>query len=128
MKIEHIAINVPDAQAFAQWYVEHLGLRIVRAQTEAPFITFLADDENETIIEVFSNPLGTYVEYGTMHPVTLHLAFTVADMEAERDRLLAAGAAVESQPSPAGPGDKLGFVRDPWGIAIQLVQRKQPLV
>lgn len=123
MKLEHFAINVTDPHALAHWYADHLGLRIVRADSDPPYITFLAGDHSETMIEVYSNPLGEYVDYGTMHPVTFHIAFTVEDMAAERSRLLQAGA------SPAGDifimptGDELAFVRDPWGNAIQLVKR-----
>jgi catechol 2,3-dioxygenase-like lactoylglutathione lyase family enzyme len=128
MKIEHFAVNVSDPRALAQWYVEHLGLRIARARTEPPYETFLADDNGETVIEVFNNPLGTHVNYGDMHPVTFHIAFTVPDMEADRERLIAAGATADGDIVTAPTGDQLAFVRDPWGIAIQLVKRQTPLL
>ena len=43
MKIEHVAFNVPDAVKAAQWYVEHLGMQILRSSNESPYIHFLAD-------------------------------------------------------------------------------------
>ena len=123
MKLEHIAVNVPDVYAVAQWYVEHLGLRIVRADSHPPYITFLAGDHGETMIEVYSNPAGEYVDYGSMHPVTFHIAFAVEDMAAEQERLLQAGASPEGDIFITPSGDELAFVRDPWGNTIQLVKR-----
>ncbi len=123
MKLEHFAINVTEPQALAHWYADHLGLRIVRADSKPPYITFLAGDHGETMIEVYSNPLGEYVDYGTMHPVTFHIAFTVEDMAAERERLINAGASAAGDIFTMPTGDELAFVRDPWGNAIQLVKR-----
>ena len=31
MDIEHFAINVKDPRAMADWYVRHLGLRVLRS-------------------------------------------------------------------------------------------------
>ena len=44
MKFEHFALNVPDPRALAAWYVRHAGWQIARAQLEAPFKHFLADE------------------------------------------------------------------------------------
>ena len=44
MKLEHVAINVPDPAEFSQWLVTNLGMRIVVANTAAPFAHFLADE------------------------------------------------------------------------------------
>ena len=123
MKLEHIAINVTDPRALADWYVDHLGLRTVRADSEPPYITFLAGDHGETMIEVYSNPVGEYVDYGSMHPVTFHIAFAVEDMAAEREGLLQAGASPEGDIFTTPNGDELAFVRDPWGNVLQLVKR-----
>ena len=30
MNIEHVAFNVPDPAAAAEWYARHLGMRVVR--------------------------------------------------------------------------------------------------
>ncbi|MGB0389463.1 MAG: VOC family protein [Ardenticatenaceae bacterium] len=130
MKLEHIGVNVTDPRALAQWYVEHLGLRIVRADSHPPYITFLAGDHGKTMIEVYSNPVGEYVDYGSMHPVTFHIAFALEDgedMAAERERLINAGGTPAGDMPITPSGDRLTFVRDPWGNTIQLVQRGQPL-
>ena len=128
MNIEHLAFNVTDSRALADWYVEHLGMTIIRSYPDPPYIRFLADSSGKTVLEVYSNPLGEYVEYGKYHPVTFHIAFTVDDMEAERQRLVEAGGTLDGDIDNTPVGDKLAFVRDPWGYVIQLVQRKTPLM
>ena len=44
MIFEHFALNVPQPAAQAQWYVQHLGFKIVRRREDAPFTHFLADE------------------------------------------------------------------------------------
>lgn len=127
MKLEHFGVNVKEPHALAEWYVAHLGLRIVRMDDQPPYITFLAGDHGDTMIEVYSNPAGEYVNYGSMHPVTFHIAFAVENIAVEQARLLAAGASEESETLTFPSGDELCFVRDPWGNTIQLVKRAIPL-
>ena len=128
MKIEHIAINVSEPGAFANWYVENLGLRIVRADPGPTQVRFLADDDDETIIEVYNNPLGEIISYQEKHPMTLHIAFSVTDLQAARQALVSAGGTQFGEITTSPTGDQLAIVRDPWGIAIQLVKRNEPLV
>ncbi len=128
MRLEHAAFNVEDAKALAAWYVEHLEMTIVRSFDEPPYIHFLADSARKTLVEVYSNPLGEFVNYSAYHPVTFHLAFAVDDMEAERQRLAAAGAELDGDVDTTPGGDKLAFLRDPWGYTIQLVQRVNPML
>lgn len=57
MKIEHVALNVPEASKMAKWYVENLGLKIVRDvgdTNQTTQTTFIGDDDDETVIEVLS--------------------------------------------------------------------------
>jgi catechol 2,3-dioxygenase-like lactoylglutathione lyase family enzyme len=128
MKLEHIALNVPNALETAKWYTEHLGMRLVRGNKESPFIHFLLDSAGVSVLEFSSNPVAPTPDYGAMHPVMLHLAFLVDDIEAERDRLVQAGATAEGDTATAPNGDQLAFIRDPWGVAVQLVKRTAPLV
>ena len=123
MKLEHFAINVQEPHALAEWYAEHLGLRIVRMDNHPPYITFLADDHSGVMIEVYSNANAEYVDYASMHPTTFHIAFAVEDMGYEQARLLAAGASHESETIITPGGDELSFLRDPWGNTIQLAKR-----
>ena len=55
----------------------------------------------------------------------LHVAFFVTNAEAERTRLVAAGAKSFSEET-APDGTRLMFLRDPWGVPLQLCQRAKP--
>ena len=125
MKFEHFALNVPDARATAAWYVQHLGLVILRAKTELPYTHFLADDTGRVFLELYSNPVDAFPAYAAQHPLRLHFAFAVADARVERGRLEQAGAtgAVEEV---LPDGTVLVMLRDPWGLCVQLCQRAQP--
>jgi len=44
-------------------------------------------------------------------------------MESERERLIQAGATPDGEINNTPSGDKLCFLRDPWQVTVQLVQR-----
>lgn len=122
MRFEHFAINVPDSRAAAAWYVEHLGLTIVRAVEGAPFTRFLADDSGRTVIEVYSNPVAPYPDYPNQHWLVFHFALVSADSDADRARLEQAGATLATI-DDLPDGSRLIMMRDPWGVCIQLCRR-----
>lgn len=128
MRLEHTAINVADPAAFAAWYCDNLDMRIARSFTEPPFIHFLSDSAGKSLIEIYSNPLGSLIDYSEHHPVTFHLAFASDDIDADRARLVKAGATLDGEIDITAGGDKLAFLRDPWGYTIQLVQRQQRMI
>jgi catechol 2,3-dioxygenase-like lactoylglutathione lyase family enzyme len=119
-------LNVPDAAAMADWYVENCGMRIVRASEGPPHMRFVADSTGRTVFELYSNEAAPIPDYAQQHHLCLHIAFAVSDANAERARLLAAGASVvEEQHLP--DGTHLVMLRDPWGVALQLCARSTPL-
>ncbi len=126
MKLEHVALNLPDPQAAAAWYAENLGLTIVKANNAEPFIHFLADDAGG-MLEFYSNPRGAVPDYASMSPFTLHLAFATDDITAGWERLLAAGATAAGELETTPAGDQIVFLRDPWGVSLQLVSRRTSL-
>jgi glyoxylase I family protein len=127
MIIEHIALNVTDPVALADWYVKHLGMRIVRQVDGGPMTRFLADSAGRTVVEIY-HQLAPVPDYAEMHHMTLHVAFKVDDLLAERKRLLAAGATAATDVTTSDNGDQMTFLRDPWGVTIQLVKRGTPLM
>ncbi len=127
MKLEHVAINVPEPRALAEWFVTHLGMRIVVSQENPPYMHFVAD-ENGSMLELYANPAAAMPDYANMHPLNLHIAFSSDEIEADHARLLAAGAVAVGEISTTPAGDKLAFLRTPWQVPIQLVQRRNPLV
>ena len=127
MTIEHIAINVADPVAHADWYVRHLGMRVVRQVDTGPRTRFLADSAGRTVLEIFHQD-APVPDYAAMHVMVLHIAFKVDDLRAERGRLLAAGATAATDITTTDSGDEMTFLRDPWGVTIQLVRRGKPLL
>lgn len=127
MKLEHVALNIPEPQAAADWYAEHMNMRVVRRSDEAPYMTFVADSGG-SMLEFYNNPDGAVPDYAAMHPLTLHLAFSVEDIEATRDALLAAGAKDAGDIETTPLGDRLLFLRDPWGVPLQLLTRAKPML
>jgi glyoxylase I family protein len=127
MKLEHVALQVADPVAMARWYGEHLGMRVVR-EGEAPgHARFLADDAGLSVLETYADarPLP---DYAGMDPGLLHVAFASSDVEADRARLIAAGATPVGDVVVTEAGDHFAMLRDPWGLALQLARRARPLV
>jgi catechol 2,3-dioxygenase-like lactoylglutathione lyase family enzyme len=140
MKIEHFALNVAEPVGMARWYVKHLGMRIAHGSNEPPYGHFLADGGGaavrgadgadcggQVMIEIYHNPADAIPDYAAQAPARMHLAFVSTDPAGDRDRLLAAGAGyVEEVCLPNG-----GYIvtlRDPWGLAFQLVKRGTPML
>ena len=128
MDIEHIGYQVPDPVAAARWYVEHLGLRVARSFGAPAFAQFLADSSGHVMIEIYNNPAAPMPDYRAMSPLVLHLAMECRDVEGDRARLLAAGAAAEGDVVHAPTGDTLTMLRDPWGFPLQLACRASPMI
>ena len=127
LNVEHFACNVADPNAMAAWYVEHLGMRIVRRVPTPPHIHFLADANGRAVIEIYSNTADPIPDYAGMHPLRFHLAFAAEDPDAARAALVAAGATFVDEQTLAD-GSRLLMLRDPWGLALQLCKRTTPLL
>lgn len=127
MKLEHVAINVPDVHAFVKWYVDNLGMRVVSKGDVAPYMHFIADEAG-SMLEIYSNTTVPMPDYSNIPPANLHLAFSAPDIEADRARLLANGAEAVGEITTTPAGDKLAFFRGPQSVPFQLVQRKKPLI
>lgn len=128
MKLEHIAINVPAPTAMAQWWVENLGTEIVVQTDKPPFMHFICDSARTSMLELYHNTTAPLPDYAAMSPANLHFAFASSNIEADYARLLAAGATAVNDISTNASGDKLCFLRDPWGVTVQLVQRVKPML
>ena len=128
MKIEHAAFQVADPPAVAQWYVAHLGLTVKRQQHASPWGCFLADDGDAVMLEFYNNPRVGVPDYAGIDPLVLHLAFKAADVAATRARLLAAGATAVGEIAVTEAGDTVAMLRDPWGMAVQLVMRRNEMI
>ena len=128
MKIEHFGYQVEKPAETADWYCEHIGFTVKRAADEPVPVRFLADESGTVMIEIYNNPKVTAPDYGSMDPLILHMAFVCADVPATTDRLVAAGATLITGPETLANGDQLAMLRDPWGLAIQLAHRADPMI
>lgn len=122
MKIEHFAINVSHPVEMADWYVEHIGLKVVKQEKEAPHTAFLADDGGRVMLEIYKNPPDDVPDYESMNPLIVHLALVSENPEKDKKRLLKAGASLISD-DKLEDGSHLVMLRDPWGLPLQLCKR-----
>ncbi len=127
LRLEHVALNVADPRATADWYVTHLGMRVVRQVDGPPHTRFLADAGGTSVVEVYGSADARVPDYATMDPLELHLAFASHDVDADRDALVRAGATALSD-TRLPDGSRLLMLRDPWGLAVQLCARATPLL
>ena len=128
MKLEHAAFQVADPPAVATWYVAHLGLTIKRQQDAPPWGCFLADDGSTVMLEFYNNPKVGVPDYRSINPLVLHIAFKAGDVAAVRARLLAAGATADGDVVVTESGDTMAMLRDPWGLGLQLVNRRTQMI
>jgi len=128
IRLEHVAINVPDPVAMATWYNQHLGMKIMREGPAPVNMRFIADPDGNMMLELYNNPPEAVPDYANMNPLLLHIAFMVDDVDATKTRLLAAGATVTKDIETTEAGDKLMILRDPWGVPIQFLTRSTPML
>jgi len=126
MQLEHSAFNVPDPAAMADWYVAHLGLRIVHRGPAPVHARFVADADGR-MIEIYRNPPDDVPDHAQRDPLQFHLGWTSADPAADAARLVAAGATLLDE-THLPDGAHLVMLRDPWGVALQLCRRGTPML
>lgn len=128
MKIEHVAYQVAEPVAVAEWYCANFGFSVKRAGQDVAKTHFLADETGQVMIEIYANPSIEVPPYAEMHPLTFHLAFVCDEIASTVERLLDVGASVAVAAAVTPLGDELVMLRDPWGMAIQLCKRAERLV
>lgn len=112
---DHVHMAVPDPQAAAQWYHDHIGGEWVDGRTDRLLfgttrIMFLSDRGNTR------RPS----EGGAID----HLGFSFPDLAAKLEEIEAAGATVSAIREPEGLF-KLSFATDPWGVRLELIEEPQ---
>lgn len=121
-KLEHIGIYVDDMDASIQFYEEVLGLRLVERvqlneEVELSFLSYPGQDDVQVEL------VGRSTEDTPREGIVNHLAFTVADIEEEVDRLRKAGVAIDEQwPKTILDGRKIAFFDGPNGEKLELFE------
>jgi len=95
---------------------------------EAPFAHFMADDSGTVMLEIYGNTSAAKLDFANVEPPALHLAFVSKDVAADVKRLTSAGATVVADVHELPPGDTFAMLRDPWGVPLQLVKRRTPMI
>lgn len=126
MKFEHFALNVSDPISIAQWYTENLGAQVVHEVKNETNTRFLADSKGHVFLEIYNNPVGTFLSFNDLHVLGFHIAFVSENSAKDRDRLTQKGAVLVEEVRP-NEGSLLVMMRDPWGIPLQLCQRDKQL-
>ena len=108
---DHIHVNVPDPAAAANWYEKYFGGRRI---TEAPDRLMFGSTRFMFLRKADAKPSsGSAID---------HVGFSFADLDAKMKEFEAAGIKIVT-PARDVPGlFKLGFVEDPWGTRIEVVQ------
>ncbi len=127
IRFEHYALNVAAPHAIANWYVETLDCRIVFKLESEPFTVFLGDSQGRVFWEIYRNTSAPMSDVRDTHPASYHLAFYVDDVDAVKDKVLAAGGSFVEE-IRTDSGSRLLMMRDPWGIALQLCLRIPPFL
>ena len=108
---DHIHLNVPDAAVASAWYEKNFGgVRI----TEAPDRIRYGSTRLMFLRSTTATPsAGSAID---------HIGFSFADLDAKMKEFEANGVKIVT-PVRDVPGlFKLGFVEDPWGTRIEVVQ------
>jgi lactoylglutathione lyase len=107
---DHVHLAVPDPAKAVDWYIANLGAkhgegadRVVFGRTIFAFIK----SENA------KPSAGSAID---------HVGFSVPDVDAKMKQLQAAGAKLVTPARDIEGLFKVGFVQDPWGVKMELVQ------
>ena len=109
--LDHIHLNVPDQAKAVEWYQKNLG---GQPMTEAPDRLMLGD----TRLIFLRNANGQPSSGSALD----HLGFSFTDLDAKMKELEAAGVKVVTPVRDVAGLFKLGFIEDPWGTRIEVVQ------
>jgi catechol 2,3-dioxygenase-like lactoylglutathione lyase family enzyme len=108
---DHVHLNVPDPAAGANWYEKYFG---GRRAPEGPDRLMFGSTRLLFIKKADAKPSsGSAID---------HIGFSFADLDAKMKEFEAAGIKIVTPVRDVQGLFKLGFVEDPWGTRIEVVQ------
>lgn len=129
-KVDHVSIVVEDFDAALSFYVDTLGLEVVKIEdsklhgVKAAFLK-AGDVMVEVIRPLGEGPLQDFLERrgAGFH----HLAFEVPDLEAGLEVARGAGLRVTGEPKPGIHGGRIAFLhpKSTQGSMIELTDKKE---
>jgi catechol 2,3-dioxygenase-like lactoylglutathione lyase family enzyme len=113
---DHVHMAVPDPQAAALWYHEHIGGEFVDGRDDRLLFG--------TTRIMFLRGEGRKRSEGS---VVDHLGFSVPDLAAKLVELEGAGAKITTPLRDVSGLFKLSFLDDPWGTRLEVIEDEQHL-
>jgi catechol 2,3-dioxygenase-like lactoylglutathione lyase family enzyme len=108
---DHIHLNVPDPAVASSWYEKNFGGRRL---TEGPDRLMFGSTRLLFIKKADAKPsAGSAVD---------HIGFSFADLDAKMKEFEAVGVKIVTPVRELQGVFKIGFVEDPWGTRIEVVQ------
>ena len=128
LRFEHFALNVPDPPKMVNWYVENLGMKIMRTGGPPTYGSFVSDPGGNMMLELQFDTRYPVMDLSRIDYPAMHFAFVVDDVRSIRTRLIAAGATIAEELRETNAGDQVLVLRDPWGFAIQFIKRGEGML
>jgi glyoxylase I family protein len=131
MKINHVAIRVPDFDDAAVWYKETLDFRVKQSLPFAGLtFAFLYPAADESFhFELLAGPgainRATYQDLHDSYKLSgwHHPGFSVDNVDATISELRRRGATIVSEPHDVSAmGLRVAFFADPWGNLFEVIQ------
>ena len=128
-RVHHVAIIASDYEKSKQFYVEILGLTIVREMYRAERDSFKLDLAlaDGTQIELFSFPDAPARLTRPEACGLRHLAFDIDDMDCYVEELKCRGIEVENVRVDTLTGQRYTFFFDPDGLPLELYEKKDDI-
>ncbi len=121
--IHHVALICTDYDRSRQFYVELLGLKLIREVYRAERRSWKADLQIGSVqLELFSFPSPAMRPSYPEATGLRHLAFTVVNLDLAITRLEAAGIAVEPIRVDPNTDQRFTFFSDPDGLPLELYE------
>jgi methylmalonyl-CoA epimerase len=133
-RIDHVGIAVPDLDAAKDFYQRVFGLRVVHEEVNEEqgvaeaMLAVGPDDPSGAQVQLLApaTPDSTIARFlDRSGPGIQQLAYTVDDIDAECDRLRAAGLRLlYDEPKRGTAGSRVNFVhpKDAGGVLVELVE------
>ncbi|MGM0930304.1 MAG: VOC family protein [Actinomycetota bacterium] len=125
MRIKMTSIHVTDPAAAFTFYTEVLGFQELMAMPEFSLFIVRSDDPGDgagLLLEPSDNPIGAAYRQGVYDAGMAAIVFGTPDVQAEYERLTAAGVRFTGPPAPDPSGTLAAVFDDGFGNLIQLHQ------
>lgn len=106
--LSYITLLVDDVDSVKDWYVRHLGLSV--SWESADFVLLAGDGAD----------LGLHHGSPLSEPEKVQLHFSVADVDADYERLTAEGLTFYKRPETKPWGHRTAYLSDPAGHTVEL--------